>query len=74
MRGQTASSPVHHGDTEPTEVARTAGLALGTSDYVMRGTLVGLGLTLVSGGWLGSCLLPGLEAARIRPVEAMAEE
>jgi putative ABC transport system permease protein len=69
--------------------------------YVMAGTLVGLGLTVVSGRWLGSllyevgpndpltlggvtavlliaavaaCLLPGLRAARIRPVEAMAEE
>ena len=67
----------------------------------MSGTLVGLGLTVVSGRWLGSllyevgpndpltlggvtavlliaavaaCLLPGLRAARIRPVEAMAEE
>jgi predicted permease len=69
--------------------------------YVMAGTLVGLGLTVVSGRWLGSllyevgpndpltlggvtavllvaalaaCLLPGLQASRIRPVEAMAEE
>ena len=69
--------------------------------YVMAGTLAGLGLTVVSGRWLGSllyevgpndpltmagvtamlliaalaaCLLPGLQAARIRPVEAMAEE
>jgi putative ABC transport system permease protein len=69
--------------------------------YVIAGTLVGLGLTAVSGRWLGSllygvgpndpltiggvtamlliaalaaCLVPGLQAARIRPVEAMAEE
>jgi ABC-type antimicrobial peptide transport system permease subunit len=69
--------------------------------YVIAGTLVGLGLTVVSGRWLGSllyevgpndpltlggvtavlliaalaaCLVPGLQAARIRPVEAMAEE
>jgi ABC-type antimicrobial peptide transport system permease subunit len=67
----------------------------------MAGTLVGLGLTAVSGRWLGSllygvgpndpltiggvtamlliaalaaCIVPGLQAARIRPVEAMAEE
>jgi predicted lysophospholipase L1 biosynthesis ABC-type transport system permease subunit len=69
--------------------------------YVMAGILAGLGLTVVSGHWLGSllyevgpndpltsigvtavllvaalaaCVLPGLQAARIRPVEAMAEE
>jgi putative ABC transport system permease protein len=69
--------------------------------YVFAGTLVGLGITTVSGRWLGSllydvgandpvttlsvtamllaaalaaCLVPGLRAARIRPVEAMAEE
>ena len=69
--------------------------------YVVAGTLVGLGLTVVSGRWLGSllyhvgandplttmgitamlllaalsaCLVPGLQAARIRPVEAIAEE
>jgi putative ABC transport system permease protein len=69
--------------------------------YVIGGTLAGLGLTVVSGRWLGSllyevgpndpltmagvtamlliaalaaCLIPGLRAARIRPVEAMAEE
>jgi ABC-type antimicrobial peptide transport system permease subunit len=68
---------------------------------VIAGTLVGLGLTVVSGRWLGSllyevgpndpitmagvivmlliaalaaCLVPGLQAARIRPIEAMAEE
>jgi ABC-type antimicrobial peptide transport system permease subunit len=69
--------------------------------YVMAGILVGLGLTAVSGRWLGSllfevgpndpltlggvtavlliaalaaCLVPGFQAARIRPIEAMAEE
>jgi putative ABC transport system permease protein len=69
--------------------------------YVIAGTVVGLGLTAVSGRWLGSllfevgpndpltvggvtamllvaalaaCLVPGLQAARIRPVEAMAED
>jgi len=69
--------------------------------YVIAGTLAGLGLTVVSGRWLGSllyevgpndpltmasvtamlliaalaaCLVPGMQAARIRPVEAMAEE
>lgn len=69
--------------------------------YVVRGTLVGLGLALVAGRWLSSllfgvtprdpgtfaavtavllvsamlaCLLPGVRAGRIRPVEAIAEE
>ena len=84
---------------EPSTILRMV-LARGMR-YVMAGTLVGLGLTAVSGRWLGSllyevgpndpltlggvtavlliaalaaCLLPGLQAARIRPVEAMAEE
>jgi ABC-type antimicrobial peptide transport system permease subunit len=69
--------------------------------YVGAGTLVGLGLVLLEGRWLGSllygvtphdpgtvaavtgvllasaliaCLLPGIGAARIRPLEAIAEE
>jgi putative ABC transport system permease protein len=69
--------------------------------YVAAGTLVGLGLVLLEGRWLGSllygvtphdpgtvaavtggllasalmaCLLPGIRAARIRPLEAIAEE
>jgi putative ABC transport system permease protein len=84
---------------EPRDVAGMI-LARGMR-YVAVGTLVGLGLALVAGRWLGSllygvtthdpgtiatvtavllaaallaCLLPGLRAARIRPIEAMGEE
>jgi putative ABC transport system permease protein len=84
---------------EPRTILRM--VLAGGMRYVIAGTLVGLGLTVVSGRWLGSllyevgpndpitmggvtamlliaalaaCLVPGLQAARIRPIEAMAEE
>jgi putative ABC transport system permease protein len=84
---------------EPRHVARMV-IARGMR-YVAAGTLVGVGLAVISGRWLGSllygvgphdpvalagvtsvlvaaallaCLLPGVQAARIRPIEAMAEE
>jgi len=84
---------------EPRDVTRMI-LARGMR-YVAAGTLVGLGLAMMAGRWLGSllygvephdpgtivqiiavllaaallaCLLPGIRASRIRPIDAIAEE